>query len=281
MFKKKSTYIIVVLAVVLPLAFKPYRDFWYKISADFFYPFFSFSAHVKDSMGKKTYLTKGRQELISQLFKMQKTVTELEARCRYLQNFKDENNELRRLLNIRSIPDFKYTIAEVIYRDPAKWYEQFTIAKGTDAGVENGSIVLGSIKSNSKEKAQFGVIGRIGAVSKHTAVVYTILSDECQLSVKIPSNGATGILCGGERRGQKAWANIFFLPKDLEYKGESIVITSGLTPLAPGGLKIGKLINASNTSNDDKLFAKVAVEPAVDLANLDFILVLAACRALR
>lgn len=280
MFKKKSTYIMVVLAVVLPLTFKPYRDFWYKISADFFYPFFSFPMRVKDSMVKRACLPKGEQKLISQLFKMQKTLIELEARCRYLQNFKDENNELRRLLNIRSIPDFKYTIAEVIYRDPAKWYEQFTIAKGTDAGVENGSIVLGSIKSSSKERFQFGVIGRIGSVSKHTAVVYTILSDECQISVKIPSNGATGILCGGERRGQKTWADIFFLPRDLEYKRESIVVTSGLTPLAPRGLKIGKLINAGNTSSDDKLSAKAAVEPAVDLANLDFVLVLAACRAL-
>jgi len=225
-------------------------------------------------MGKNVYLSKGKRELVSQLFKMQKTITELEARCKYLQNFKDENKNLRQLLYIRPIPDFKYIIAEVIYRDPAKWYGQFTIDKGAYAGVENGSIVLGSIKKNGKERTQFGVVGRIGAVSKHTAVVYSLLSNECQLSVKISSSGATGILHGGERRGQKTWANIFFLPKDLEYNEESIVVTSGLTPLAPRGLRIGKLINISNALNDDKLFAKAAVEPAVDLAHLDFILVL-------
>ncbi len=274
MFKKKSTYALLVLVVILPLIFKPYRDFCYKISADFFYPFFSFSARIKDSVGKKGYLSNGKRELVSQLFKMQKTITELEARCKYLQNFKDENKDLRQLLNIRAIPDFKYIIAEVIYRDPAKWYGQFTIAKGTDDGVENGSIVLGNVKTRDKERGQFGVIGRIGAVSKHTAVVYTILSNECQLSVKVPSSGATGILHGGERHGQKTWANIFFLPKDLEYKEESIVITSGLTPLAPKGLRIGKLINNINGLNEDTLFAKAAVEPAVDLAHLDFILVL-------
>lgn len=260
--------------MVLPLLFKSYCNFWYKISADFFYPFFYIPAQIKDSLEKKVYLSKSRRDLGSRLFKMQKTITELEARCKYLQNFKDENKKLRELLNIRAIPDFKYIIAEVMYRDPAKWYGQFTIAKGTDAGIENGSIVLGSITSNEKEKTQFGVIGRIGVVSKHTAVVYTILSNECQLSVKIPSNGATGILHGGERRGQKTWANIFFLPKDLEYKEGSNVITSGLTLLAPKGLAIGKLINLSDILNDDKLFAKAAVEPAVDLNHLDFILVL-------
>ena len=274
MFRKKTTYIILVLAIVLPLVFEPYRNFWYRLSADFFYPFFSFSARIKDSIEEKFYQSKNKRELISQLFKMQKIVTELEAKCKYLQNFKDENNNLRQLLNIRPIPDFKYTIAEVIYRDPARWYSQFTIAKGRDAGIENGSIVLGSIKNNGKARTQFGVIGRVGAVSKHTAVVHTILSNECQLSVKIPSSGATGILHGGERHGKKMWANIFFLPKDLEYNEEFIVVTSGLTPLTPRGLRIGKLINMSNTCNDDKLFAKAAVEPAVDLAHLDFILVL-------
>ena len=275
MIRKKTTYVIIVLAVVLPLVFKPYRDFWYRISADFFYPFFSFPAQVKDSMGKKVYLSKSKRELVSQLFKMKKTITELEAKCKYLQNFEDENKELRQLLDIRAIPNFKYIIAEIMYRDPVRWYNQFTINKGSDAGVENGAIVLGSIMNSVKEKTQFGVIGRIGAVSKHTAVVYTILSNECQLSVKVPSNGATGILHGGERRGQKTWSNVLFLPKDLEYKEESMVITSGLTPLAPKGLMIGKLINnINNVPNDDKLFARALVEPAIDLAHLDFILVL-------
>jgi len=274
MLRKKSTYVIVILVIVLLLIFRPYRSFWYKISADFFYPFFFFSVEVKDSIGKTAYLSKSKLELASQLFKMQKTITELEARCKYLQSFKDENKELRQLLNIKSIPDFKYIIAKVIYRDPAQWYSQFTIDKGADSGIENGSIVLGSIKSYGEIRTQFGVIGRIGAVSKHTAVAYTILSNECQLSIKIPSSDAAGILHGGERYGQKMWANIFLLPKDLEYKEKSIVITSGLTPLAPKGLIIGKLINMSNESNDNKLFAKAEVEPAVDLANLDFVLVL-------
>lgn len=275
MFKKKSIYIIIVLAIILPLSFKPYRNFWYKVSADFFYPFFSLPVQIKNSVEKKICLSKSQQELISQLLKVQKKIIELEAKCRYLQKFKEENKELRQLLNIRPISDFKYTIAEIIYRDPAKWYNQFTINKGTDSGIENGAIVLGNIKNNDKGKTLFGVIGRVGIVSKHTAIVYTILSNECQLSVKIPSSGATGVLHGGGRCGQKIWTNIFFLPKDLDYKEGSIVITSGLTPLAPKGLIVGRLnSNMSNVPDENKLFTKAAVNPAIDLAHLDFILVL-------
>lgn len=275
MLRKKSTYLVIALIILLPLAFKPYRELCYKFAADFFHPFLSAPLSVKNTINSKSLLTKTRQDLIAQVFKLERKNLELEATCQYLESLKVENDRLRNLLNIAPLPKYKYLYAEVSFRDPVNWFQQFVINKGSNDGIKEGSIVLSRMKNTKDGKAQFAVVGRIGLLSKHTAVVYTLLSNECQLSVSIPSNGASGILKGGQRSNSKIWTDIDYLPKDLEYLKGALVITSGLTNLAPRGLTIGLLdTERSDLSINDSLYANARVSISVDLNHLDYVLVL-------
>lgn len=275
MFKKKSTYTAIILIILLPLVFKPYRDFCYKLAADFFSPFLTAPIGIKNTIDSKSLLSKSKQDLIAQVFKLQKKNLELEAKCKYLESFKEENDRLKNLLNINPLPKYNYLYAEVSFRDPSKWYQQFVINKGEDDGVKNGSVVLAQSQNDKDGKVQFAVVGRIGLLSKHTAVVYTLLSNECQLSVKIPANGSTGILRGGERSGANVWADITYLPKDLDYPPGSLVTTSGLSTLAPRGLTIG-VLDTDRTEDSIKkgLYENARVELAADLNHIECVLVL-------
>lgn len=275
MIKKKSTYTVIVIILLLPLAFKPYRDLCYKIAADFFFPFLSAPISIKNTINSKSLLAENKQDLIAKVFKLQRKNIELEAKCNYLESFKIENDRLKNLLSIKPLPKYNYLYAEVSFRDPSKWYQQFVINKGEDDRVKNGSIVLAQSKNSEDGKIQFAVVGRIGLLSKHTSVVYTLLSNECQLSVSIPANGSNGILRGGERSGSSIWSDITYLPKDLDYLPGSLVTTSGLSTLAPRGLTIGKLDTPRTDDSAKKsLYQNARVELTADLNHIDCVLVL-------
>ncbi|MEI6054909.1 MAG: rod shape-determining protein MreC, partial [Lentisphaerota bacterium] len=266
---------VIVIILLLPLAFKPYRDLCYKIAADFFFPFLSAPISIKNTINSKSLLAETKQDLIAKVFKLQRKNIELEAKCKYLESFKDENVRLKNLLSIKPLPKYDYLYAEVSFRDPSKWYQQFVINKGEDDRVKNGSIVLAQSKNSEDGKIQFAVVGRIGLLSKHTSVVYTLLSNECQLSVSIPANGANGILRGGERSSSSIWSDINYLPKDLVYPLGSLVTTSGLSTLAPRGLTIGKLDTPRTDDSAKKsLYENARVELAADLNHIDCVLVL-------
>ncbi|HJO93466.1 MAG TPA: rod shape-determining protein MreC [Victivallales bacterium] len=222
-------------------------------------------------------LNESKESLIVDIYTLQRKNSELTEKSNYLEQFKKENDELKRLLKLKTTPDFEYIFAEIITRDPIKWYQQFVINKGLADGIQEGAIVLGRVKSN-KNKLEFGVIGRIGTVSNHTSLVYTLLSSECQLSVSIPKNGATGVIQGGIRNSSNVWPIINFLPRDLSYKAYSKVITSGLNSLTPPNLKVGHLVknakNQADTSLYNNLFIKAKVDMSVNLNHIDFVLIL-------
>jgi rod shape-determining protein MreC len=275
MFKKKLIYVVIILAILISSSYDPFRQWCYKFAADFFHPFLSAPISVNNTINAKSLLAKTKQELIAQAFKLRRKNLELEAKYKYLENLKEENDRLRNLLQIAPLPNYNYVYSEISYRDPSKWYQQFIINKGSDDGIKDGSIVIAQVKNSEKDKVQFAVVGRVGLLSKHTAVVYTLLSTECQLSVTILENGASGILTGGERTASNVWSNINYLPKDLPYKAESLVVTSGMSPLAPKGLTIGSLDTGKAASpNNKNLYFKAKVNISVDLNDIDYVLVL-------
>jgi rod shape-determining protein MreC len=277
MWKRKSLFIILIILFIFPLGFKSYRNFLFRITSDFFYPFFSISHIAEKNLEQKSLLNESKESLIVKIYTLQRKNSELTEKSNYLEQFKKENDELKKLLQLKVTPDFKYIFAEIITRDPVEWYQQFVINKGSENGIQEGAIVLGRIKSDNN-KLEFGVIGRIGTVSNHTSLIYTLLSNECNLSISIPKNGASGIIQGGIRTGSNTWPIINFLPRDLDYKAYSKVITSGLNSLTPPNLKVGNLAKTSNNkaavSLYNNLFIKAKVDMAVNLNHIDFVLVL-------
>ena len=297
MLKKEIIYIFTVFLLVFVMLFRPVRDIVRGTASDFFYPFFSLTIKLENIVNRKITALKNKNDLISESFQLQKNNSVLSAKCDQLDEVVDENDKLRRLLGLKVNPYYNYIFAEIIYRDPVQWFNHFTINKGENDGIKNGAVILARIntdntsvsepisfsklpKTNQQKivykKSQFGVVGKISSLSKHTASVSTIVSDECNLSVLIPKNGATGVLVGGKRSGREFRSKISYLPRDLIYTPSSSVLTSGMNALTPANLKVGNIIeeNSAVFSVNNNLFAEAELKPAVDLNHLKFVLIL-------
>ena len=277
MINKKAIYIFFLFLLILIMLLPHTRSVVHRIAADFFYPFFSLVLKVENIVDQKAVARKSKNVLTAELFEVQKINSELSAKCEYLETVVNENCELRRLLDLKANPDYKYIFAEIMYRDPVEWFNRFTVNKGSNDGIENGAVVLARIRENSTSgKSDFGVIGRIASLSKHTASVNTIVSNGCSLSVLIPENGAAGVLMGGKRAGREFWSEISYLPRDLIYNPSSSVLTSGMNTLTPPNLIVGSIMeeDSTGTSSYNNLFAKAKLKPAVDLNHLNFVLIL-------
>jgi len=258
------------------MALHPVKDIVRSISSDFFYPFFSLVLKIENIVSEKALTRNTKKELVSEISSLKKNNNILSAKCEHLETLINENNELRKLLKVKRNPYYNYIFAEIIYRDPLEWFREFTVNKGDVSGIEIGAVVLARIANAEESKTNFAVLGRVESISKHTASISTVLSDECNLSVIIPENGATGILSGGKRDGNRFWTKIEYLPRDLSYKPSSRVVTSGMNMLIPSNLPVGKISgkNKAGITIRNKLYAEAVMEPAVDLNHLKFVLIL-------
>jgi rod shape-determining protein MreC len=277
MNKKRILYFSLISLFVLLMLFQPTRSIVRRMASDFFYPFLSLIQKVENVVASQGLARKSKNVLIAELYELEKTNSKLSAKCEQLDVLINENNELRKILDLKAHPDYRYIFAEIIYRDPVEWFNRFAVNKGENDGIENGAVVLARINTgDSRKESKFGVVGRISTLSNHTSSVSTIISDECKLSVLIPENGAKGVIVGGKRDGRKFWTKISYLPRDLVYKQSSPVFTSGMNTLTPADLAVGSIMgkNSADVRVYNNLFVEAKLKPAVDLNHLKFVLIL-------
>jgi rod shape-determining protein MreC len=248
-----------------------------RIANDFFFPFLQAPAKIETAISNKSLLLKSKLALASTIEELRRENDKLTVKIAKTRKFELENQQLRKLVDLKSGTSYNCLIAELILRDPAFWDERFTVNKGSDDGVEAGSIVLSYAHAPEQpDKSILAVIGRVKSVSKHSSIVSTIISKHTRLSVSLPENKAHGIVKGGGRKNNKFWANLTFLPRDLDYKPGSPVYTSGLSNLTPPGLYVGKLSASSDFAPhiQDNLYMQATIRPAVDLENVRFVMLI-------
>ena len=121
-------------------------------------------------------------------------------------------------------------------RDPANWMLEFRISRGEQDGVSAGSPVL---SGNC-------LVGRVIETYNESALVATIASPECRLSVFAVRNDGESYPCvffGTSRMdsGSKVECGIDFLPKDATLTPGDDVVTSGIGGQIPYGIPVGVL----------------------------------------
>ena len=187
-----------------------------------------------------------------------------------LKESQTENLRLRQLLEIAPPLPLKLTEAQVIMRDPSNWYQSLTINKGTDAGVLPGMGVI----------TPYGIVGRVLKSSSRSAVVLLITDRNSAVPALISRTRDQGILEGTTH----GFARIKYLSLDLKLEIGDPVLTSGLTPAFPKGLKIGNVVKIEQkTESDGKKskdliysdpFLLVEVVPAVSFSRLEEVMVI-------
>ena len=190
----------------------------------------------------------------------------LSTNLRLLEDAQKENEEYRKALSLRPSPKFELIFTEVLFRHPSTWRKNFSINKGQKDYIEIGSPVLskgnliGLISKNSSK------------IDKETSLVDTIMHPNIKISSLIKEAKVTAILngaCSGPD-SQKAYCKLSFIPRDSEIKAGFTVVSSGLNPLIPKGLKIGKIVE----STKNEIYQDAIVELNSDFRELQLLSVL-------
>ena len=230
-FSNKSTYVQKVEAKIIDLiAFIYYPKNWYN----------------------DILLVKSKNELLNQ------KVTQLKLLNAKLQNYKNENDKLKKMLN------FKESYSRLSLKPANKVNHNYS-------SIFSIIINVGSNDEINKNQAVLdmnGLVGKTISIGKNGSKVQLITDKNYAVSVKIgkdmfistfkPLHGRIGYLEG--------------VIKSLKLEKGEIIYTSGVSEIYPSDIPVGKII--SFKKNPDKLYQDVIVEVLADIENLNYVFVI-------
>ncbi|MCC5619593.1 rod shape-determining protein MreC [Nostoc sp. CHAB 5836] len=182
-------------------------------------------------------------------------IAELETR---IVDLESQNTKLQDLLGyvekeplaLRPIP------ARVVGRSADQWWQQVTLNRGANAGIQEGFIV----------KADGGLVGLVESVTPNTSRVLLISDLKSQVGVSVSRTAAKGVLRGDS----SAEAVLEFYEKVPNVRLGDLVSTSTYSQKFPSGLAIGRI----KSLDLKKLPASVAkIELFLPIRSLDWVAV--------
>ncbi|WP_077308394.1 rod shape-determining protein MreC [Terribacillus halophilus] len=193
------------------------------------------------------------------------------SRYQELEQQYDELQQTNDKFNDYTSMDYNPIPADVIVRSPEGWFDQLTIDKGSDDGVETNMAVM----------TASGLVGKVEDVSRGTASVQLLsgFNETNRISAVIDSkknkdgkqqDPIFGLIEGyDEKEGMLLFTGV---KPDLEVKKGSLVTSSGLGGVFPNKLPIGEVDSVD--LDEYGLSQTVHVKPTADLYNIDKVLVI-------
>jgi rod shape-determining protein MreC len=176
----------------------------------------------------------------------------------------DENEQLTGLLQLRNSLSFETAAAEVIARESSEARRSMTIAKGTDAGIAKGDVVV----------AEGGaLVGRVSEAGPTFAIV-TLISDRTSTVIGTTETSHADGEVIGQLGGALIMQNID--STDTVQLGEQ-VLTPGIEVAGvirssyPKGLLIGEVTDIRRDANS--VVQTAYLQPTVDLEKVGYVLV--------
>ena len=259
--------IIIILIAVLSYALKDNK----KLT--------TFEGVIKDGVvqvQKITYMPfKNFGSMITDYNSLKKVLEEnkiLKSNVEKIESLEAENSELKKEieqmkneLNIEHVlSDYDYLNATVVSRNANTWYNNLTIDKGSNSGIEEGMVVINST----------GVIGKTTNVSTFSCDVKLITTTDTdnKISIKIAAgkNNLTGLI--NKYDYDTGFLEIEGISNTEQVSVGDLVYTSGLGGVFPSGILIGKVENITTDVYD--LSKIINVSPSAKFEDINYVTVL-------
>jgi rod shape-determining protein MreC len=153
--------------------------------------------------------------------------------------------------------------ASIINRNPTSWYQTLTLNRGSQDGVEVNNPVIG----------EFGLVGKVVAVTSSTSEVLLITDTEGQVSALVRGSTGSptfGIVQGTYKKTSRleVEGNLQMLfRRDDNVNVEDLVLSSGLGGVYPKDIPIGKVGQIQLDSSG--LLKTAYITPLVDFDSLE------------
>ena len=176
-----------------------------------------------------------------------------------LEALKEENKQLRRVLDARERLPRKSIFAEILYaaRDP--FSRKVVIDKGSQSGIQLGEPVIDDV----------GVIGQVTRVYLLMSEV-TLLSDKDQaIPLQVLRTGLRAVAYGGAEGGM---LDLRFMPANADIRNGDVLVTSGIDGTYPPGLPVATVVRIERDAA--YAFARVTLAPTAGVDRYRQVLVL-------
>lgn len=195
--------------------------------------------------------------------KLVSQINELKRQNRDITNYREENERLKELLDLKeSLGGYSTVAASVIAYSSNNWYDTIQISKGTFAGVNVGDAVI----------TPDGVVGKVSEVGPTWSIVSTILNPSNAMGVKISRTGDVAVVEGDSELYGNNYCKMTFIDKGSNLINGDLLETSGSGGVYPAGLLVGAVREINSDAMGNLNYA--TVEPMVDFDKLYEVLII-------
>jgi len=211
----------------------------------------------------------------TELKKLRDQVAELQLRNQLLTDKATENSRLREMLGFQAVSQYELLPCRVISREPSNWWDsvQVNVGWANNADLDKKFHGKYSLTSDQPVVSPRGVVGKTGNVSRYVTDVILLVNQNCSISATIEGTKDQGIVQGqGNFEEGRPRVKVNYLPKTSNVGVGQFVVTSGLGPYFPAGLRLGTVTEVPTVKNAYPtfgLYREATIEPTADLNQLD------------
>ena len=185
-------------------------------------------------------------------------LAEKEAAIRQAEKDSEENERLRKLLDLREQRrDLHFESARILETDSSNWESVLTVNKGTAQDVAVGDCVV------TEEGFLVGVVTEAGL---NWCTIRTILDSDTSIGATVFRSGQNAVAQGDFALMGEGRLRLSYLGANPDVVAGDLVVTSGLGDYFPSQLVIGTVESVS--TGDDGLAQNAVIIPSMSLEDL-------------
>ena len=200
-----------------------------------------------------------RDQLLSSNQNLKREVMTLKSDLILLDQYREENQRLRKLLGSEFVRDEKKVVTEVMAVDTSPYRHQVVIDKGRTDGVYEGQPVI-----NEK-----GIVGQVTFVAAHNSRVLLLIDPNNAIPVQNIRNDIRVIASGN---GQSDEIQLEHIPTSTDIDVGDMLVTSGLGGVYPEGYPVAYITDVDKDTRRE--FASIKAKPVVDFDRLRYLLLI-------
>ncbi|WP_165312375.1 rod shape-determining protein MreC [Vibrio ziniensis] len=200
-----------------------------------------------------------REQLMTANQGYKREVMTLKSDLTLLDQYREENQRLRKLLGSEFVRDEKKVVTEVMAVDTSPYRHQVVIDKGRTDGVYEGQPVI-----NEK-----GIVGQVTFVAAHNSRVLLLIDPNNAIPVQNIRNDIRVIASGN---GQSDEIQLEHIPTSTDINIGDMLVTSGLGGVYPEGYPVAYITDVDKDTRRE--FASIKAKPVVDFDRLRYLLLI-------